>query len=51
VAHNKLTKTTIARQFCCSGSSMIGTMRRIKKTAIVMRSTQNVLLSKNFGQE
>jgi len=30
---------------------MIGTMRRIKNTAMVMTSTQNVLLSKNFGQE
>lgn len=49
VAHSSDTKTTNARQFCCSGSSMMGTMSSTAKIAMVDTRTQNVLLSKKRG--
>lgn len=39
VAHNKLTKITMARQFCCSGASIIGIRSKTRKTAMTATKT------------
>lgn len=49
VAQSKLTNTTRARQFCCSGFSIVGTARSTAKTTITATSTQNVPERRNFG--
>jgi len=49
VAHSKLTKITMARQFCCSGASMIGTTSSTTKTAIQASRIQKVLLTSHCG--
>jgi hypothetical protein len=53
VAHSKLTKMTIARQFCCSGTSMMGTISSTisstTKTAMQASSIQKVWLISHCG--
>jgi hypothetical protein len=44
VAYGELTKMTIARQFYCSGTSMMGTTSSTTRTAMHASSIQKVLL-------
>src|SRR6478752_1465678 len=50
VAHNKLTKTSIARQFCCSGFSMMGSRSNKKKTVRQATSVQRDELASHGGK-
>ena len=49
VAHSALTKMTMAKQFCCSGFSMIGTTSSTTKTAMQATKVQKVLLTSHCG--
>ena len=49
VAHNKDTKTSMARQFCCSGFFMIGTKSRTRKMANITTRAKNVELNNHLG--
>jgi hypothetical protein len=51
VAQSKLTKTRRARQFCCSGTSMMGTKRMTKKMAIEPRSVSTDVLTSQTGRD
>ena len=49
VAHIRLTKITKARQFCCTGSSMIGTTNKTMKMASMIIKVKNVELKSQRG--
>lgn len=48
VAQSKLTRASMARQFCCSGFSMMGTKRSAKKTA-TMETSMRVGVATSHG--
>lgn len=49
VAQSKLTKTNMARQFCCSTILMIGKKRRMKKTIVMPIKVSMVELNSHVG--